>query len=183
LFAGSKIPIRLDPSSPKKVVGGGNSTSESVAVKKLSGGSTSDSPDSTSKKVETSNEKKLLLSPKKVSNGPPKPWLSPKMFRSRLTGKEPRTTRSLSVDNTHQKAGLKPLAGGRKTGDEFLMEEDGEMSTGSTSDSEVVVVVNQMRKSQQQQQQQMSKDNKKSKTIVSRGKLGSSNDEEKVRFF
>ena len=182
-FQGSKIPIRHE-TSPKKVVGSNNNT-ENVA-KKVSTGSNSDSPDSTSKNVETPKDgsespKKLLLSPKK--SGPPKPWLSPKMFRARLPSKEQRS-RSLSVDNNiHQKVGLKPLQNRKRAGLEqgdqmFLMEDDGEGSAASTSDSEVVVVVNQIRKSQIKEREK--KPNKVA--VNNRRKLTTNNEDERVSF-
>jgi hypothetical protein len=185
---GSKIPIRLE-TSPKKVVG-----SSEIGAKKGSTGSSSDSPDSTSKNVEppkngSESPKKILLSPKK--SGPPKPWLSPKMFRARLPSKEQRS-RSLSVDNnSHQKVGLKPIPNRKrrdsKTGFEhgdqmFLLEDDGEVSAGSTSDSEVVVVVNQIRKSQMKEREK--KNNKIAAAVATnRRKLAANNEDERVRIF
>lgn len=123
-MTGSKIPIRLETSTKKSP----SEATTSENLKKLSSGSSSESPDATSKKVETENpSKKVLLSPKK-SSGPPKPWLSPKMFRARLPSKEPRS-RSLSVEQP--KAGLKPIPGRKNPGSKneaYLMEEDGELS-------------------------------------------------------
>ena len=128
-MTGSKIPIRLETSPKKGTSETAATTTTSENLKKLSSGSSSESPDSTSKKVESENSsKKVLLSPKK-SSGPPKPWLSPKMFRARLPSKDQARSRSLSVDQP--KVGLKPIPGRKNAeskNESFLMEEDGEMS-------------------------------------------------------
>jgi len=100
----------------------------------------SESPDSMSKAVDIVDvtSKKIQLSPKKMS--PPKPWISPTFAKK--DSKDLRH-RSLSVDhaNPTTKTGRRPHLPRQKRTDTFAMDEDGDVSTASTSDSEVVVVL------------------------------------------
>lgn len=102
--------------------------------------SKSESPDSVSKAIDIVDltSKKIQFPPKKMS--PPKPWISPAFDKK--DSKDFRR-RSLSVDhraNSTSRTSLRPFPR-RKGVDSFAMDEDGDVSTGSTSESEVVLVV------------------------------------------
>lgn len=136
----------------------------------------SESPDSMSKAVEIVDimSKKMQLSPKKMS--PPKPWISP-AFAKKDSKDLPHRSSSLDHANLTSKTTLRPFPR-QKGNDSFAMDEDADVSTGSTSDSEVVVVV-QPKTRNPSPRKNLTKTNKVQKEVRKTKSL--SQDEEEVR--